>query len=214
MKKTIISIICLILFLASLAWEQEKVEAPVINVGSKWTYRADNGQEWMTETIGEEKDLYIFLTMMRQGIEKGEWKRYYDKKNMNCVKVLRDGREDKEDKNRLRKRFDFPLYLGKKWNYRYTLSPLMKGKQDRDLLAELSVVGFEDTNVMAGKFRAVKISNETYAIGGCHCRDKSYRKFHFWYSPDVKATIKLERELSGFMTYDYIKYELVSFELK
>jgi hypothetical protein len=67
MKKTTISIICLILFLASLTWEQEKVEAPVIYIGSKWTYRADNGQEWITESIGEEKDLYILLTMMPEG---------------------------------------------------------------------------------------------------------------------------------------------------
>jgi len=83
-----------------------------------------------------------------------------------------------------------------------------------DILAELSVLGFEDVNVMAGKFRAIKIRNETTAIGGCHCRNKSSRKFHFGYSPDVKATIKFEREPSGFMTYNYMKYELVSFELK
>jgi hypothetical protein len=208
MRKMIIPIMCLILFLASLAWEQEKVEAPVINVGSKWTYRADNGQEWMDETIGEEKDLYIFLTT-----GKSEWKRYYDKKNMNCVKVLRDGKEDKDDKNRLKKRFDFPLYLGKKWKYLYTVFSPMTRKYV-DTLTEVSVLGFEDVSVMAGRFRAIKIRNEINAIGGCHCRDKSYRKFHSWYSPDVKALIKFEREPGAPYTYDYMKYELVSFELK
>lgn len=121
MKKMIISIICLILFLASLAWEQEKVEAPVINVGSKWTYRTDTGKEWMTELIVEEEDLYIFLTMGNSNISpipenerKSEWKRYYNKKNMNCVKTFRDGKEAKQDGYIHKKDFDFPLYLAKK----------------------------------------------------------------------------------------------------
>ena len=62
MKKLMI-LSCLTLFLTQMVWAQEKVEVPVINVGDKWTFKAENGWEWTTEAIGMEKDLYIFLTM-------------------------------------------------------------------------------------------------------------------------------------------------------
>ena len=44
--------------------------------------------------------------------------------------------------------------------------------------------------------------------------EKSYRKFYYWYSPDAKAIVKFERVPSSASVYDYMKYELVSFELK
>jgi len=68
--------------------------------------------------------------------------------------------------------------------------------------------------VMAGKFSAVKVKCELNAMGGCHCMEKSYRKFYYWYSPDAKAIVKFERVPSSASVYDYMKYELVSFELK
>ena len=177
-------------------------------MGSKWTYKADSGQEWIDEVIGEEKDIYIFLTT-----GKSESKRYYNKKNMNCVKALRDGKEDKGYRDTFRRRFDFPLYLGKKWNFRYTVfSPMTR--KDVDTFANLSVINFEDVSVMAGKFSAVKVKCELNAMGGCHCMEKSYRKFYYWYSPDAKAIVKFERVPSSASVYDYMKYELVSFELK
>jgi len=95
MKKMII-LSCLILFLATITWAQEKVEAPVINVGSKWITKADNGWEFKSELIGEEKDVYVFSSGVPEGRRKGEWKLFYSKKNMNCAKVIRDGKEDKE----------------------------------------------------------------------------------------------------------------------
>lgn len=76
------------------------------------------------------------------------------------------------------------------------------------------MVGFDDVNVTAGKFRAIKISDESTAIEGCHCMEKSHKKYHFWYSPDAKATVKFERDPLGYVDSEYMKYELISYELK
>ncbi len=94
MKRMMI-VSCLILFLTPIIWAQEKVEAPVINAGDKWTYRADNGWQWTVETVGVEKDFYVNTWIMPEGALKGEWKQFYEKKTMNCVKVIKDGKEEK-----------------------------------------------------------------------------------------------------------------------
>jgi len=216
MKKMIISIICLILFLVSLAWGREKVEAPTINVGSKWFLRTDTGQEWRLEAIGEENGKYILLKSISEGLYKGEWKQFYDKKTMNCVKVLNgEGREDLESKGFIKKYYDFPLYSGKKWNYIYTSMHGMGSNKFVDILSRFLVVGFGEVNVTAGRFRAVKVQNEQNALGGCHCQSKSYRKNYFWYSPDAKTILKFERDPNGYrLGAEYMKYELISFELK
>lgn len=202
---------CLIIFLAPIIWAQEKVEAPVWKVGDKWTYRADNGWEWTVETITDETGLYTNAFVMPEGDWKGKWKLDYDKKNMNCVKVIRDGKEDKDERNRLKKRYDFPLYKGKNWksSYRFYF-PAMR--QDFDFFEEFSVVGFEDIEVPAGKFKTIKVKvKASLSISG-RFLDGFY---YYWWSPDVKAVIKEQKEMGEIWAKaPFMKHELVSFELK
>lgn len=58
MKKIVILSLS-ILFLASLVWAQEKVEAPVWNVGDKWTYKNVHGNTWSNEVVDAKEDLVI-----------------------------------------------------------------------------------------------------------------------------------------------------------
>ncbi|MBS3919982.1 MAG: hypothetical protein KG012_13965 [Deltaproteobacteria bacterium] len=199
------------LFLASSVWAQERCETPVINVGSKWTVKADNGWEWTTELIGEEKDTYVFSWVFPEGRFKGEWKLFYSKKNMNCIKVIRDGKEDKETRDVFRKFYDFPLFTGKKWSYRYTAFS-ERTRRDVDIISELSVVGVEEVEAPAGKFKAfkVKVKSSTMGTG----RDVSGVSY-YWYSPDAKVRVKQEWEPGEFWReLEYTKSELISFELK
>jgi hypothetical protein len=218
------------LLLATMAWGQERVETPVFNIGSKWTSKADNGWELTSELVGEEKDAYIFSTVFPGGREKGEWKFFYSKKNMNCVKVIRDGKQDKYFRDVLRKSYDFPLYSGKKWSYNYRLFlPTGTPARDLDFLAELSVVGIEDVELPAGKFKAYKVrSDDTILI---RSEQRAFFKditgvSYYWYSPDAKVfPIKQVWEPSSFWKgswwgsrfsqgCEYAKIELISFELK
>ena len=203
---------CLILFLAPMVWAQEKVESPVWKVGDKWTYRADNGWEWTFETIGDEKDLYSIVYIMSEGQMKGKWIRYYNKKDMNIVKVIRDGKEDKEECQRLNKLYNFPLFSGKKWTSCYSTYSQFS-RYDIDMLIKYSAIGFEDVEVPAGKFRVFKVKVTQSAMG------TEYKgNFHYWWAPDVRNLIKFETDKSDFWARgkgaDFQKFELVSFELK
>ena len=152
MKKAVI-LGCLVLFLTPIIWAQEKVESPVWKVGDKWTSRADNGWELTSEIIADEKDYYLSKTVIPEGRRKGQWKRFYSKKDFNLIRSLKDGKEDREDRDRMKKNLDFPLYPGKKWSYRYTVFA-ERVRRDVDMLSELKAVGFEDVEVPAGKFMA------------------------------------------------------------
>ena len=95
MKKVVI-LCCLILFSVPAIWAQEMAEPPVWKVGDKWTYKTDTGIEMTNETVGDEKDLFIVSRSDKVTL-------YYDKKDMSCVKAIRDGKEDKEERGRIRK---------------------------------------------------------------------------------------------------------------
>jgi hypothetical protein len=202
--KTVI-LVLIILISPLMVWGQEKCDAPVLNVGSKWVFRAADGTEPTSELIGDEKGVYVFSSKTARG----EFKRFYDKKTMNCSKVIRDGKEDKYERDLIKKVLDFPLYVGKKWTYRYTF--FYEGRRmDVDSLAELSAVAYEDIEVQAGKFKAIKVKVKLSIIGTSHSG-----VYYYWYSPEAKLTIKNDIEMSDFWRDpNSLRFELVSFELK
>ena len=199
------------LFVVSLTYAQERCEAPIFNVGSKWVIKADNGWELVSELIGEEKDAYVFTRVIPEGRRKGEYRIHYNKKNMNVFKVIKDGKEDKEARDMFRKSYDFPLFYGKKWNYRYTVFS-ETSRRDVDIISELSVIGLEEVEVPGGKFRAYKVKVKDSTIGTG--RDVSGNSY-YWYSPDAKVKVKEVWEPGDFWRErEYWKVELVSFDLK
>ncbi len=59
--KKMIFLVCLTLFLVPMVWAQEKTEAPVWNVGDKWTYKSHTVREgkWTNKVVDVKEDLYI-----------------------------------------------------------------------------------------------------------------------------------------------------------
>jgi hypothetical protein len=192
-----------------VVWAQEKVDTPVLKVGDKYTYRFDNGIEWTIENISNEKDLFISARTIPDGQYKGKQIIYLDKKDLSCVKVVRDGKEDREERGRLKQFYNFPLFSGKKWSYRYS-SYNTAWHRDSDILAEFSAIRFEDVEVPAGKFRAFKV------MVNLSIKDINRRgTYYYWWGPDVRSLIKWETDGSDFWKrQEYQKYELISFELK
>jgi len=206
MKKIVI-LGCLILFLVPPIWAQEKAEAPVWKVGDKWTYKTDTGVELTNETIGDEKDLFITARSDKVTL-------HYDKKDMSCVKAIRDGKEDKAEGGRLKNFYNFPLFSGKKWTSRYLIyNPAYR--MDNDILAEYSVVGVEDVEVPAGKFKAFKVTVKlNITVLGPRQR-QFFGAFYYWWAPDVRGLIKYETDGNSIWEVaKFRKYELVSFDLK
>lgn len=128
---------------------------------------------------------------------------------MNCVKVTRDGKEDKDQRDLIKKVLDFPIYVGKKWTYPYTHFDERR-RMWVDSIAELSAVAYEDIEVQAGKFKAIKVKVKSSVMG------TSYSGvYYYWYSPEAKTIIKQDIEMSDFWSDpNRMRFELVSFELK
>lgn len=207
--RRLIFIIGLILFMIPSVSAQENIAAPIWKTGEKWTFRYDSGGEWTVKIIGEENGLFVDSTTRSKGKMRGVYTRYYDKNSLNCVKVIKDGKENNRERDYLKKYFDFPLYIGKNWSYRYTVLS-SSSQKFINILSEFSAVQFDDIEVPAGKFKAIKIKNKT-SIVGTNVRGI----FYYWWSPDVKAPLKVEYEPSNFWkNQDYKKFELISFELK
>lgn len=205
---------CLVLFLVSISWAQEKVESPVWKVGDKWVYKSDSGIETTMECVGDEKDLFVVNRNVSQGQRKGKSTLYYDKKDLTCVKITRNGKEDKEERDRMKKGFNFPLFPGKKWTSRYSFyNPAYN--MDNDISPEYSVIGVEDVQVPAGKFKALKVMVKLNITELKPPQRQFSGVFHYWWAPDVRAIVKYETDRSSlFERAEYQKYELVSFELK
>jgi hypothetical protein len=124
--------------------------------------------------------------------------------------VIRDGKEEKEVRDIAKKFYDFPLYPGKEWYYRYTVfSP----GRDVDIISELSVTRVEDVEVPAGKFKAFKVKVKNRIIGIGREGDVSGAAY-YWWAPDAKNIVKQEFEPGFSRGLEYTKIELVSFELK
>ncbi len=64
MKKLMI-LVWMILLLSPMVWAQERCEAPVWNVGNKWTYKDAAGVTWTNEVVDSEKNLDI----LKRGIQ-------------------------------------------------------------------------------------------------------------------------------------------------
>lgn len=213
MKKTAI-FGCLVLVLVSVTWAQEKAEAPVWKVGDKWVSKSDSGIETTTECFSDEKDLFVLNRNISQGQRKGKWTLYFDKKDLTCVKVTKDGKENKEERDRMKRSFNFPLFPGKKWSFRSSFyNP--QYSMDHDVLTEYSVIGVEDVEVPAGKFKAFKVMVQINMteLGGP--RRQFGGAYYYWWAPDAKAIVKYETDGgSFFQRSEYQKYELISFDLK
>ncbi len=90
-------------------WTQERCEAPLWNVGDRWKYKDSRGVTWTQEIVDIREDSYI----MRIGDRKDLFA--YDKRTMNCDFLFDSSGRKVKNTGPLRKLFDFPLFVGKKW---------------------------------------------------------------------------------------------------
>ena len=110
-------------------------------------------------------------------------------------------------------RFDFPLEVGKTWKYDYK-TRRNDGKGFTTFSVNAKVEGWEEVEVPAGKFKALKVTHTTAYFtetGGMTYNNQVLRTY--WYSPEVKREVKYEfidRATAG----DRSRTELVEYEVK
>lgn len=206
MKKKMIIITCLVLFCGPMVWAQEKVEAPVWNVGDRWTYKRADGVTWTDEVVDVKEDVFILKVRGSRDLKA------YDKKTMNVKYLIEEGGKQVESDSGRRNLLYFPLFVGKKWadtSYAYATTEVRKSRGKTIFIHDFRIEGVEEVTTAAGAFKAYKIyyeetSRKTNASGW----------MRYWYSPEAKTWVKREVDKRRFWGTWAKDAELISYELK
>jgi len=186
MKKIIILGGIILLFPAIL-FAQAKIEGPIWNVGDRW----DFGQEGFLEVVGVEKKGYIAKFSAGIFFKSAQGTAIFHKSTFNVLYVL-EGDKVKKYRGGHRKILNFPLVIGEKWKGGYD-KVYKGGWYTADCFESFIVLGWEDLQVRAGKFRTLKLE---YTVR--EARKDSFipnapgweYNAWYWYSPEVKYLVK------------------------
>jgi len=196
MKKMIL-LSFLVLFIPAIVCGQDKVQAPVWNIGDKWTIAGD--VTIMVVNADESSYAVKYLTAGGESIL------IFEKSSVNRLYVMdKDKRIPYEGRNK--RLFNFPLDIGKSWKDKFISKGALK---EYTYLETFTVLGWEDIVVQAGKFKTVKIE---YKQANADEPAKE-GKLWYWYSPDVKYMVKCQYGKGDYWDASY-DWELTSFELK
>jgi hypothetical protein len=217
--KRIIFLGCLVLFLPAMVFAQEKIEAPVWNVGDKWVF--DHGGPM--EVIGSDTQGYSVKFSGGMFARDASGIAVFDRSTLNVKNML--GKDRPEEYRGFRKKIlNFPLTLGKQW--KGFLQRDEQGSSDVAAMVPVEypetfrVLGWEEVEVRAGKFKAVKLEYKIHANvrGAIGWISGNEHKAWYWYSPEVKNFVKCQYEKGYIEGYSKKaareNWELVSYELK
>ena len=192
MKKMIL-LSFLVLFIPAIVYGQDKVEAPVWNVGDKWILGAS--VTIMVENADESTYTVKYST------PGGESVLVYEKSSLNRLySIEKDRRIPYQGRNR--RLLNFPLEIGKSWKDKYDT-----------YFETFTALGWEEIEVPAGKYKALKLEYKQGKGEERAGRTSKEGKAWYWYSPDVKYMVKCQYERSEYWDAFY-DWELTSFELK
>jgi hypothetical protein len=204
----------LIVFVPAMLFAQEKVGAPVWNVGDKWVFTQGN-----IEVIGADKKSYALNfskdTCIVENV--GFETIIFEKSTLNRIYILK---EDKREKYvmALSKILDFPLSVGKQWKTGYSLTgPGATRPIAYDFSEIYEVPGWEDIVVQAGKFKALRLEYKRLLTGSSAGWGvmAAEIKNQYWYSPEVKYFVKCQYDKDWMKDKKEIfNWELTSFQLK
>ncbi len=208
--KKIILLAWLVVLFPTMVSAQEKIEAPVWNVRDKWVF----DREGPMEVIGSDAQWYsvkfseVIFPKDASGVA------IFEKSTLN-VKYLLEKDKRKDYSGFRKKILNFPLTTGKQWKDLFEQNELgpIGGVGRAEYQETFRVLGWEEVQVPAGKFKAIKLEYKfvrNFGIG-----NPSENKAWYWYSPEVKNLVKCHYE-KGYSEYPAERkdWELVSYELK
>ncbi len=202
MKKMVLLSV-LVLIIPCIMYGQDKVEAPVWNVGDKWVFTGYP----TAVAIKADESTYTVKSITTTG----ESIYIYDKSSLNILSSM-EGDRRIPFKGANKRILNFPL--AGSWKDTYTTSVYranLRFPQEYSYIQTYAVLGWEDVEVRAGKFRALKIESKHERMQEMPNTPKE-GKLWVWYSPDVKFLIKCKHDI-GFWP-GYPDWELTSFKIK
>ena len=202
--KKIIFLGWLALFLVPTAWAQEKLEAPVWNVGDKWVFTRGN-----IEVVDADQDSYTVKLSKDLGpVEKKRLeKMVFDKSSLNKTYMVKDGKRERFTLGH-RRILNFPISLEQEWKDTFSAKAVVGPAKGTlfNYKETFKVVGWENVKVQAGTFKAIKLEYFQESSSG-----RSGTAF-YWYAPEVKYFVKCEYEQK--LWKGAASWELASFKLK
>ncbi len=199
--KRIMLLSFLFLWIPGVLNGQDKVQPPAWNTGDKWSLT--EGVTIMVAKADENTYSVKYLTSGRESVL------VYEKSSLNRLYSMEKDRKIPYE-GRNKRLFNFPLDIGKSWNDTFTSK---EGLQEYTYLETFTVIGWEDIEVQAGKFRAVKLEYKQARDEGRSAPGAREGKVWYWYSPEVKYMVKCQYERNRYWDAFY-DWELISFELK
>jgi hypothetical protein len=182
--KRMILVSVLVLLIPVIVYSQDKIEAPVWNVGDKWTFtahptmvvvKADDSTYTVKSVTSKEENVYI-----------------YDKASLNILYSLEGD-----------KRIPYKRMNLSRGNIRLP--------QEYTFIESRTVLGWEDVEVRAGKFKALKMEVKHERLEDIKGQPKEGRLW-VWYSPEVKNLIKCQ--MATVFWTGYYDWQLSTFQLR
>ncbi len=182
----------LIVFIPAMVFAQDKIDAPVWNVGDQWIFTLGNievvSADQNSYTLNFSNDTCIFQNQGFKAI-------IFEKSTLNRIGVLKRGNR-KEYTMGLRKILNFPFTMGKQWKDDYSGESLIDRHIDmvNSYSETFAILGWEDREVQAGKFRTIKLEYKQVitASPSMWTPIGFERKAIFWYSPAAKYFVKCQ----------------------
>jgi tetratricopeptide (TPR) repeat protein len=197
--KKMIFLFCIILFSSNQIFAQEKVDAPIWNVGDKWTFTRGTTME----VVAADENSYSVIFSGSKTLT------IFDKSTLNRKYIIEEDKRQ-EFKGSWKRALNFPLIVGKVWKDKFSSRATRSGMFDAEnrYFETFKVLGFEDVKVEAGIFKAVKIeySQEGFSSGGQIWKGKAW----FWYAPEAKYIVKCQYDKNPVWTGIY-DWELTTF---
>jgi len=208
--KKVIFLGCIVVFLPAMVFAQEKIEAPVWNVGDKWVF----DREGPMEVTGRYARCYSVKFSGGIFPKDASGIALFERSTLN-VKYMLEGDQRKKYEGLREKIFNFPLTIGKQWKDVHQRERIVWHQPAiHDLHETFEVLGWEDVEVRAGKFRALKLEYKIKITKPGTSPLFYESRGWYWYSPEVRNFVKCQYEKG----YDEMggreDWELVSYELR
>jgi hypothetical protein len=183
------------------------VSAPLIRVGSTWTYRVTDTsyKEPRTLTLTfEREDVYKNTSVL--AFSSAGQTVLYDR-DLNFVAEVTGDRVLREASPSYRA-FDFPFYVGKEWRSVFTYQDNARSLSWSPVEVFWRTKEYDVVKVPAGQFRAFKLVSEP--------RTNWAMKEELWYAPEVLHVVrwKFERSSAHYLGKGRETGELVQYSLK
>jgi hypothetical protein len=169
MRKTIL-ISFLALLIPAMVFGQGRVDAPIWNVGDRWNLTGDV----IISVANADQDTYA----VKYFTAGGESVLVYDKTSFNRLYIMdKDKRIKYEGRNK--RLFNFPLEIGKSWTDKFIIKSGTFGAQEFTVIETFTALGWEDIQIQAGKFSAVKLEYKSEMVRQAAGRPKEGKAWYW-----------------------------------